>query len=360
MFSIVFRYIFQQLLVTFSVVSPILIFLMLLAMSVRYISIITASDVAFSIILKMLLYLTPGICGIILSICFLISSIIAIYNMQTRNEMTIFLLSGKSPISLLNPIITFGVLVSFVVYIVNTVVSPYAYKRFEEVKEQIQTKISLNILKPKSFNKVGNSIVYIGSRDNNTVNKIFISYIPNKKNAIANIITAKRGHLVVEDKKIFILLENGFRQEINKKNEVITTLTFGSLSYDITDIFSSFYKKSSKVNYKTQNELIKISQETDDEKLKKNYLAEYHSRIIMPFISLINALIIGLCLIKPQRRGRGKKSAGIAFALGIICYSGAIVLLNTATKHTDMIQYNYFLFILTFIGLFITFLLKRN
>ena len=360
MFSIAFKYIFKRLLVTFLVVSPILILMMLLGMSVRYISLITTSGVAISQILKMLVYLTPGICGMILSICFLISTIMSIYNLQIKKEINVFLLSGKSPISILMPILTLGVLVSSIVFIINTVVSPNAYKRFEGVKEHIQTNISLNFLKPKSFNKVGSSIVYIGSIDNNTVKKIFISYIPNKKNAVANIITAKSGHLVTENEKIFILLHNGFRQEINKDNDLIATLTFDSLSYDITDIFKSFYKKSSKVSHKTQAELKNISQTTTNEKIKKNYLAEYHSRITMPFVSLINSLIIGLCLIKPQGRSRGKKSAGIAFGYGIICYSFAIVLLNTATKNTAMIQHNYFIFISTFIGLSATFLLKRK
>lgn len=361
MFTIAFRYILKRLIVTFFVVSPIVILIAWIAMSIKHIGMIVSDSVQLLTFLKLILCLSPWVCGIVFPICFLLSAIIAIHNLNTNKELTVLLCSGKSPLSIASPIVFWGSLISAIVMFLNIVGAPYAYKNFETMKEDIQTTVSINFLKIRSFNIIGHSVVYIGSREKNTLNNIFISYMPKKQNANVNIITARRGAIIrTNTKKIFIQLEKGCRQEIDKNDDVISTLMFDNLSYDITHLFKKFYKKSSKVNYKTQAELLQIARDDPDEKIKKNCLAEYHSRILISFASIINSLIVGIFLIIARERGRGRKDAVLAFSCGTICHIGLMVLLNMATKNIHLIFYNYIIVFAFILFLFLFFIKERN
>lgn len=360
MFTIAFRYILKRLLVTFFVVSPIVIMMTWIGMSIKYIGLIVSDSTPLLTFLKLILCISPGVCGIIFPICFLLSTIITLYNLETNRELTILLSSGKSPLSMLSPIILLGICITALVMFLNTIGAPQAYKNFETIKEQLQTTVSTNFLKTQTFNIIGNSIVYIGSRGNDSLNDIFISHAPTKQSANTNIITAKQGGLVKNAKQVFIKLKNGCRQEIDKNNDVVSTLTFESLSYDITSLYKKFYKKSSKVSYKTQTELLEMARDAPDKKLKENCLAEYHSRILVSASSMIDALIVGIFLIVARGRRQGRKNAILAFACGTCCHAGLMVLLNTATKNNQLIFYNYIIVCVFILFLLLFFQKERN
>ena len=361
MFTIAFRYILKRLVVTFFVVSPIIVFMAWIAMSTKYIGLIASEGISLLTFLKLILYISPGICGIIFPVCFLLSAVIAIYGLQSNKELTVFLSSGKSPLSILNPVMFLGCFISTLVLLCNTLGAPYVYKNFETLREKIHTEASTNFLKVQSFNIIGNSVIYVGSRENNALNNIFIFHLPKKENAIMNVITARHSSLARSGNQMLVQLENGCRQEIDNKGDLVSTLTFDSLTYDITQFFQSSYKKSSKVNYKTQSELWRNAKHSSDKKVRENCLAEYHSRILSSASTIINALIVGIFLICVRReRDRGLKDAILAFSCGTICHVVLMVLLNSATKNNNLIIFNYAIVFFSILFLFIFFIKRRN
>lgn len=360
MFTIAFRYILKRLVVTFFVVAPIIVFMAWIAMSIKYIGLISSGGISLVTFLKLILYISPGVCGIIFPICFLLSIVIAIYGLQSNKELTVFLSSGKSPLSMLIPVLFWGGCIAGLVMFFNTMGAPHAYKNFETLKEKIHTEVSTNFLKAQSFNIIGNSVIYVGSRKHNSVENIFIFHLPKKENAIMNVITAKHSAIVHNSNQILVQLENGCRQEIDKNENVVSTLTFDSLTYDITNFFQSSYKESSKVNYKTQSELLQIAQHSPDKKMRENCLAEYHSRILSSASSIINALIVGIFLICPLERARGSKDAILAFSTGIISHVCLMVLMNLATKNNNLIIFNYAAVGLFILCLYLFFIKRRN
>ena len=354
MFTIAFKYILKRLLVTFFIVSPIIILMTWIVMSVKYISLIVSDDLSFGMFLKLVLCVSPGVCGIILPICFLISSIIAVYTLQSDKELVVFMASGANPNLLLSPILLLGICVTAIVLLINTVGAPSAYKTFENLKEKLQTRISTNFLSTQAFTTIGNSVIYVGSRSANALHNIFISYISERRNS--NTIIARHGAVVAKDKHIYIKLLHGYRQELDKNNEAVATLSFDELTYDITDLVTQFYEKSSKVKFKTQTELMRDYKTSNDAQHKMNCLSEFHSRLTIPFVSIINALIVGLLLLSPQARGRGRNRAIVAFLCGTACYAGIMILINGNTK----ILYNYVTICALSVFLYISFLKYRN
>ncbi len=360
MFTIAFRYIFKRLVVTFFVVSPIIVFMAWIAMSIKYIGLIASGGISLTTFLKLILCISPGVCGIIFPVCFLLSAVIAIYGLQSNKELTVFLSSGKSPLSVLVPILFWGCCIAGLVTFCNTIGAPHAYKKFETLREKIYTEVSTNFLKAQSFNLVGDSVIYVGSRNHNSVNNIFIFHLSKKDNAIMNIITARHSSLIHSGNNILVQLDNGCRQEIDKNDDIVSTLTFDSLTYDITQFFQSSYKKSSKVKHKTQSELLQIARHSPEKKVRQNCLAEYHSRILISFSSIINALIVGIFLICTRERARGSKDAILAFSFGIISHVCLMVLMNLATKNNNLIIFNYTAVSLVILFLYVFFVQRRT
>ena len=360
MFTIAFKYILKRLTVTFFMVSPIIVFMAWIAMSIKHIGLIASGGVSLLTFLKLILCISPGVCGIIFPICFLLSAIIVTYGLRTNKELTVFLSSGKSASSILSPILFFGCCIAGLVMFLNTMGAPYAYKNFETLREKIQTAVSTNFLKAQSFNMIGNSVIYVSSHENNSLNNIFIFNLSKKENAIMNIITAKQSSLVRQGNQMLVQLENGCRQEIDNKGDLVSNLTFDSLTYDITPFFQSSYRQSSKINYKTQSELLQSAKHNPDKKVRENCLAEYHSRILSSVSSIINAIIVGIFLICARERARGSKDAILAFSCGTICHVCLMVLLNSATRNNNLIIFNYAVVSLFILFLYIFFIKRRN
>ena len=356
MLTIAFKYILKRLLVTFLIISPIVIFVAWIVLSVKYINMIVYDNISFVAFMRIVLCISPGICGTILPICFLISSIITIHTLQSNKEIIILLTSGKSPLSLLSPLLFLGCCVSVTVLFLNITGAPYAYKTFESLKEQVQTNVMTNFLKIKTFNNIGNSVIYIGARKANVLRNIFISYVPKNQKSNTNIITAREGSVVTENSKTYINLKNGCRQELDKQNDVVATLTFDSLTYEVTHFVSGFYEKSSKVKYKTQDELMQEIKRSPDEQHQTNCLIEYHSRLLTPFVSIMDAIIIGIFLFGARNRGRGRREAIFTFICGIICHISMLILING----NKAVVYNYMIVCALIISQLLFFLKKRN
>ena len=359
MFSIAYRYILKRLATTFFMVTPIIVLMAWVTMSIKYIGFIVSDSIPLSTFFKLVLCISPGVCGIVLPICFLIAAIITINAMQNNKEIIVFMTSGKSALSMLLPIMTLGGCISMIVLYMQTTGAPRAYRILEAAEEKIKTQISTNLLKPQVFNTLGDSVVYVGKNEGTVLRDIFVSHIPKKAPLTTNIITAKIGALLSNKDGVFIYFKDGCRQELDSSQNLISTLRFESLSYDITRFFKRYYPKSNRVSRYTQDQLLKEARQTSDETKKRNCLAEYHARILGASLPILNALFVGIFLLVAFERGRGKYKAIPTFFTGIACHILVMLLLNSATKYSDMIMWNYVIITCMMVGLFSIFL-RRN
>ena len=352
---IAFCYILKKLLLAFCVITPIVILMVWIAMSIKYVDLIVSENISFVMFFKLVLCTLPGISAIILPTCFLISSIVVIQKMHSNEEITVFLTSGKSPFSLFLPLLVLGVGISLCVFYLRTTISPMAYKTFEDMQEEVKNNISINLLKPGTFNIIGESVIYIGERSDDQLKNVFISYIPNNKKSHTNIISATSGKYVSDNGKILISLNNGYRQEFDKSNKILATLKFDNFSYDITPFFKRFYARPKRPNEKSQKELLEDVKTIKNQKLKQYYMAEYHSRYLFSVLPVLETLILAIFLIKPMGRGRGRKAVMKAFSAGILCQIFVIILGNISAKDLVIASYNYAIVAILFAILFVFF-----
>jgi lipopolysaccharide export LptBFGC system permease protein LptF len=280
--------------------------------------------------------------------------------MQADREVTVFITSGKHPFSLFLPLLTLSICISGVILYLQTTASPRSYGIFRSFQDEIKKNFSATILKPKIFNILGDSIIYFRKRVGRELKDVFISYAPNKGISNTNIITAQSGSYISEGEKIFVLLNNGYRQEIDKSNMIVSTLRFENFSYDVTPFLRRVYAKVRKTSEKTQSELLRDAIQTTNLEERQNYITEYHSRLTATFVPILNALVIAIFMIVAQDRRRAKIRLLISAFGGIFCQILVVTLTNILTKNEYMIIFNYIIIAFFMFFLFVTFMRKRN
>jgi lipopolysaccharide export system permease protein len=313
-----------------------------ISISIRYVELIASDGITITILCKLITCLFPGMVGIILPICVLIALIASIHKMRTDNEMTVLITSGKNEASVFAPVMIFSLLAAASEFYVQTVISPEAYKRFDIIQEKLKNQLSMSIVKTRTFNVIGSSIVYIGNKKQSSLEDIFISYIPKDDISNVNIITARRGSMYADkDGNYFIVLDNGCRQELKKDNTLVSSLKFKNFSYDITQFLRRYHYSTGKPNTKTQKELLRYAEAITDQELKRNCVAEYHYRFLSPFVIIINALIVGLLLLKAVGRGERRLDIMKCFAFGALNQVCFLIAKNITTRCGELILANY-------------------
>jgi lipopolysaccharide export system permease protein len=278
--------------------------------------------------------------------------------MQVDNELVTLITLGKSATSILRPLLAFAMCISCSIFFLQTKISPHSYRHFFDIQEKIKNQVSASIIKPGIFNVLGDSVVYIGKKRGTTIGNVFISYVPAEEKANVNIITAKSGTYSIQGENLFIILENGCRQELDRNNLIISTLNFDSFAYDVTPFFYRFkLAQTSERNY-TQDELLSLADGTKDLRWRRIYIAEYFSRLTTPCIPVVTAMFVAFFMIRPRGRNNKKSDIIKSFFGGIIGQITISTLIQASTKNNNIIIFNY---IVIFSVIFFTFyLLSRG
>jgi lipopolysaccharide export LptBFGC system permease protein LptF len=228
----------------------------------------------------------------------------------------------------------------------------------------------MSIVKQGVFNVIGDSVIYIGKKTENTIEDIFISYIAKDEKINTNgalksrkgsdIVTAKSGRYISDQRgNLFITLDKGFRQELDENNSMISMLSFDNFSYNVSQFVKKYAGRTSKAYEKTQSELLDMAQRTTNPKLRDKYLSEYHGRIVMSLIPVINAIItLGFILISGTRSKRPSYSVGI-FLVGIVFQIITITLINVSSRYGALIYANYFIVLLIILAMILVISRKK-
>lgn len=353
------KYVFKKILLHFSVVTPVIVATVWLVMSIKYIWAIINDSVQIDVFLKLITLIIPSILIFLLPICFCFSAIYTFCKMQYDNELVIMMTSGKSKLSIFSILLCFAIFLSLILYNISSVWNPLSYKKLTCMHRQIQSKISLSAVKHGVFNSVGASVVFIGNKNDYSVENVFISR--QAKNKTTDIIIAEKGIYQIQDDRLYIMLTNGFHQKLDKDNKPISSLQFEQFSYDITDFVKKYSYLKTRLQDLTNKELKKKINTSDNKKIKYNLLAELHGRYYSSLIPMINALVIACFLITANSRARKRFNNAFCFSTSFILQLLVMFLNNFAKKSPTMIYCNYFIIaVVCFVLAYIAFVRKQD
>lgn len=261
--------------------------------------------------------------------------------MRSDQEIVVMMTSSKSTFSIAEPLLFFAAILSVVMYYAQVNLIPISHKSLIDISQKVRSQVSMSIIKPGVFNVLGNSVIYIGAKTNDSLVDVFISYIPKKTPLKTNIISAKSGSYEINNNRLYITLKNGSRQVLDEQNKPLSVLKFERFSFEVTDFVKRYSTKSEKPHEKTQKELFEEAKKASVDKIKLRYLSEAHGRYVISVLPIINALFISGFLIIASNRERRWHGLLKCFAGGVVGQIFVISLVNISGKIENFLYYNY-------------------
>ena len=266
--------------------------------------------------------------------------IITIY--EKNNELIIFWTYGISKIYFINIIFKFSILFVFLQIFFSTFILPLTQSKAKSFLKSSNVNFFPQLLKEKKFiDTVNNLTFFIDSKDDNgELKNVFLK--EKVSNKIYKVIYAKKGLLVDEDNKKFLVFKDGIF--INFNNQKNTFFEFKDTRYNLSNFTSksTTYPKIQErntlrlleclISYKIKKEKVSNPTVKCNEDSIGSVIEELARRIVMPFYIPITLILSSLLILKSSEdNSYNKFKIGLFFLIVMI-----IVLSEITTRYVGL------------------------
>ena len=245
----------------------------------------------------------PKIIHRILPFVFAISIFFELLKYEKNNELLLFWTNGVTKKKFILNLVNFAIIVMLIQILIGSIISPASQLKARSVLKDSNMDFLPNLIKQGKFiDTVSGLTIFINEKvNNNSFRNIFIQegdlFNLNQNNN--QIIFAKEGLLLDENKKIFRLLDGKI---ISTNNNNLISFEFDKIDYNLSK-FSSKTIKVAKIQELPSSKIIKCSISLlyekiyidemfrCDKKRLKNLNQELYKRFIKPFYIPLLALI---------------------------------------------------------------------
>lgn len=305
-------YILKRLCISIGVLAAILVILLWLTQSLKFIEVIVHHNVSLHGYLSLIVFLLPDLFVKVAPVCTLIGGILAFSKLTIDNEIQVMQALGKSPWQILKPGVTLSSILTIFLILLNIFVIPNSFRAFRSQEFQLRNQFSSSIVREGTFNIIRGLTIFIEKRKSaKEFEGVFIYDIGehDQKPKKPYVLFAKEGVLKKINDQYVLVMYNGVRQE-KDKNNTIQLFLFDELIYNLNKFTTIVNSRSMKPYEKDLRELFQTSQESStDLKLQNRLKAEGHQRILLPFLCLLNILLVALVMVvnRPSRRMRRRR-----------------------------------------------------
>jgi len=271
--------------------------------AVNYLDFVIDDGHNFKIYFLYNLYNFPKIIHRILPFVFAISIFFELIKYEKNNELLIFWTNGVTKKKFVKNLINFSLIVMLIQISIGSFVSPNNQFKARLILKNSNMDFLPNLIKQGKFiDTISGLTIFINHKtDSNSFKNIYIQegeFIDFKEKD-SQIIYAKEGFLINEDKKLFRLL-NG--KVISNNNNKLMSFEFDKIDYDLSK-FSSRSIKRPKIQELSSTNVIKCSlslmsgKSYNDDLFScqidkfKNFNQELYKRFIKPFYLPILTLV---------------------------------------------------------------------
>lgn len=314
---IVNRYIFKNLFVATAFIAMTLASVIFLTQSLRFLELVINAGASGSAFWMLTLMALPRFFEIILPIA-LMAGIIFVYNRMTADsELVVMKSVGLSPLQQARPALLLAGLVTLILMLVTTWIAPVSLSSMHQLRQVIKAQYSVMLFREGVFNAVIPGLT-VFVRDRSSTGELQGLMIHDTRDAGEGAVTilAKRGNLLATPTGQQVLVYEGTRQSLNRKNGSLNRLNFERYTIDMPEA-GPVRQRWQEPDERTLWELLHPA--TNDERASQSrgeFRLEIHRRLISPLLAPCFA-IISLCalLLGPlERRGLTRR---IIWAVGL-------------------------------------------
>lgn len=336
------RYIIRQILVGFLLVTFSLMSIIWLTQSLRFVDLITNNGIAISVFAELTSLLMPRIFTVLAPVS-VFAAVLFVYNrMLSDRELVVMKSAGISPLQCAVPAIIFGLFMSFFNIFVYNWGIPWSERQFSELQWKVKNDVSHLMLREGEFTRLQNGLtVFITTHEKDgSVTGIMVNDERTPGSRVT--ISAEKGRIIYTEKGPKIIMVNGARQEINKKNNQFTSVFFARYSVDF-GIQEKSRKKEAGVRERDLQELLNAHNNPNlEEKEANRFFVEGNRRLLNPFFNLLFAVLActGLLCGNFNRRGQ-TKIISISVTLMIVILALDLSLTNIAVNNLALLSLIY-------------------
>ncbi len=210
------HYLSREVVITWRAVTVILVLVSVSCFLGDALSAVIRGKITSSLVFMQLSLKTVGALNRILPLSLFYGILLAYGRLYRDSEMVVLGSCGIGPIGLLRPLGTLFVFGAPVLLALTMVVSPWAARKSDEMRQQVASVLSLSALQAGRFTRLpgDNGTVFVESlsAEGDSFENIFIHSISQNRR---DIVTAKRGYQErdPESGEQFLILQEGFRTE---------------------------------------------------------------------------------------------------------------------------------------------------
>ncbi len=328
------RYITRNILTTAVFVSVVLLAIIWLTQSLRYLELIVNSNAPMSLFMKMIALSLPRFPEVIVPVA-VVTSVLFTYNrMILDSELIVMRSAGISARRLALPAMIVSLTAVFVMMLFSTWLSPAARAAMQELKQVISAEYSTFLLKEGVFNPVGdNLMIYLRSRQRGGELQGLLIHDTRPENKTPVTITARRGVMITAEDEPAVIIYDGSRQQYDPETGSLSRLEFEEYTLEIKNFRAQIRQRWRDAEERNLKELLTLDYESDEMLAahKREFMVEAHKRLIMPFSALAYTLAALSCLLTGSFNRRGQMRRILA-AVGtvFVLQAGYLSLINLA------------------------------
>jgi lipopolysaccharide export system permease protein len=338
LFSRIDIYIFRQLLFALVAVTSALVALIWLTQSLRFVELVVNRGLSLGVFLSLTGLLIPSFVAVILPITTFVVVQFVYQRLAGDRELTVMRATGLSPFALSRPALAVALLALGAGYALNLWLVPVSMTAFREYQFEIRNRMAAFLLQDGVFTPVSDDlVVYVRKRDpDGGLHGILVddARVPNQPATIL----AERGRIVEGPTGPRVLLQNGDRQELDRRTGRLNILSFSENLVDLSQGGRTDEQRFRDPSEMSINELLHPGSELIYAHDAPKWRAEAHKRLAGPLTTLSFAMLALVSVLTGTFRRHGNVLRPLAAVLGVVALLAAgLAIGNLAARDSALL-----------------------
>lgn len=244
---------------------------------------------------------------------------------------------GISNLRLSFPVLSIASGLFIFLMFLNIIIVPASFQKLKQQEHIMRNAFSGALLKEGSFNTSKGFTLYVREHNQkDELHGIFI-YQPAKNGNPSHTTLAESGQVFKSSDRLLLLLKKGQRQDYNPETHQYSHFSFDEFVYDLTNAISASESRPERAAEKSIRQLLNPDNSIMED-VKRRFRSEAHQRILLPFLCLLDALLISGILLSGEL-GRRHNKRKIIIAAGSILFTHLIImgLLHGSVRFTALL-----------------------
>src|SRR6516165_246511 len=239
------RYIFRSTLGAFVIICVSVTALMWITQALRDVYLMTNQGQSIFVFIGITGLIIPLLVQMIAPLALMIAAAHMLNKLGNDSELIVMNSAGMPPWVLFRPFLAVGIVVSLLVAVISTYVSPWALREARNWATEIRADLVSNIVQPGRFTKLEDKLtLHIRERrPNGQLLGIVIDDLRDPKERAS--ILAEQGDIIKDQRGLFLVLQDGSVQRHEAGQRDPTLVLFTSYGFDL----SGFASAPQKVRY---------------------------------------------------------------------------------------------------------------